>query len=270
MCQALKVSASGYYNWRKRGIGKREESNRRLLERVKRAFELSRSTYGCPRIMEDLWAKGWTYGKNRVARLMRLHGIRPKRNRRFKRTTDSKHSFPVAPNLLNQQFVTDSPASIWVSDITYIWTGEGWLYLAGILDLYDRQIIGWSVGKRINGQLTLDALRKAIMRRSPEDDLIHHSDQGRQYAAFAYCKLLEDNHIAQSMSCKGNCYDNAVMESFFKTLKVELIYRYRFRTREEAKKRLFDYIEIYYNRQRRHSALGYLTPAEFAGMGKAS
>ncbi len=270
MCRALKVSPSGYYNWRKRGISKREESNRRLLERIKRAFELSRSTYGSPRILEDLHADGWTCGKKRVARLMRLHGIRPKRNRKFKRTTDSKHSLPIAPNLLNQRFVTDSPASVWVSDITYIWTGEGWLYLAGILDLYDRQIIGWSVSKRINGQLTLDALQKALMRRPPAEGLIHHSDQGRQYAAFAYRKLLEDNQIAQSMSGKGNCYDNAVMESFFKTLKVELIYRYRFRTREEAKKRLFDYIEIYYNRQRRHSALGYLTPAEFEETGKAS
>ncbi len=270
MCQALKVSPSGYYDWRNRAMSKREESNRTLLERIKRAFELSRSTYGSPRIMEDLWAKGWIYGKNRVARLMRLHGIRPKRNRKFKRTTDSKHSLPLAPNLLNQQFVTDSPATIWVSDITYIWTDEGWLYLAGILDLYDRQIIGWSVSKRINGQLTLDALQKAIIRRHPEKGLIHHSDQGRQYAEFGYRRLLEKYHITPSMSRKGNCYDNAVMESFFKTLKVELIYRYRFTTREEAKKRLFDYIEIYYNRQRRHSALGYLTPAEFERLKKAS
>ena len=200
MCQALKVSASGYYDWRNRKMSKREISNQTLLKRIKELFKLSRSTYGSPRIMEDLHADGWTCGKKRVARLMRLHGIRPKRNRRFKRTTDSKHSFPIAPNLLNQQFIADSPASVWVSDITYIWTGEGWLYLAGVLDLYDRQIIGWSVGKRINGQLTLDALQKAIMRRPPKEGLIHHSDQGRQYAAFAYRKLLDDNHIAQSMS----------------------------------------------------------------------
>jgi transposase InsO family protein len=220
--------------------------------------------------MEELWAKGWTYGKNRVARLMRLNGIRPKRSRKFKVTTNSKHSLPLAPNLLNQRFIVDSPASVWVSDITYIWTDEGWLYLAGVLDLYDRQIIGWSVSNRINEQLTFDALGKAIMRRSPDEGLIHHSDQGRQYAAGQYRKLLKKNNITQSMSRKGNCYDNAVMESFFKTLKVELIYRYRFRTREEAKKRLFDYIEIYYNRQRRHSALGYLPPAEFAELGKAS
>ena len=270
MCQVLNVSSSGYYSWRKRGISKREESNRRLLECIKKSFEESRRTYGSPRILKDLRAKGWTCHKNRVARLMRLHGISPKRNRRFKRTTNSKHSLPVAPNLLNRKFVSDQPASVWVSDITYIWTDEGWLYFAGVLDLYDRQLIGWSVSNRLNDKLTLDALEKALIRRRPAQGLIHHSDRGCQYASHAYRKLLSDNEITQSMSGKGNCYDNAVMESFFKTLKVELVYRTRFRTRDEAKRELFDYIEVHYNRQRRHSALGYMTPAEFEKMNTAS
>ena len=270
MCQVLNVSASGYYSWRKRGISKREESNRRLLECIKKSFEESRRTYGSPRILKDLRAKGRTCHKNRVARLMRLHGISPKRNRRFKRTTNSKHSLPVAPNLLNRKFVSDQPASVWVSDITYIWTDEGWLYFAGVLDLYDRQLIGWSVSNRLNDRLTLDALEKALIRRRPAQGLIHHSDRGCQYASHAYRKLLSDNEITQSMSGKGNCYDNAVMESFFKTLKVELVYRTRFRTRDEAKRELFDYIEVYYNRKRRHSALGYMTPAEFEKMNTAS
>ena len=270
MCQVLNVSSSGYYSWRKRGISKREQSNRRLLECIKRSFEESRRTYGSPRILKDLRANGWTCHKNRVARLMRLHGISPKRNRRFKRTTNSKHSLPVAPNLLNRKFVSDQPASVWVSDITYIWTDEGWLYFAGVLDLYDRQLIGWSVSNRLNDKLTLDALEKALIRRRPAQGLIHHSDRGCQYASHAYRKLLSDNEITQSMSGKGNCYDNAVMESFFKTLKVELVYRTRFRTRDEAKRELFDYIEVYYNRKRRHSALGYMTPAEFEKMNTAS
>ena len=266
MCYCLEVSKSGYYTWLNRVPSKRSLSNERLLHAIRVVHRKSRKNYGSRRVTHELKSQGVTCDQNRVARLMKEHGIKAKRSRKFKATTNSKHRFPVAPNLLKQEFRTERPDAVWVVDITYIWTAEGWLYLAGVLDLFSRQIVGWSSDKRMTRQLTIDALKKAIIRRRPKAGLIHHSDRGSQYAALEYQQLLKTHKMMPSMSRKGDCYDNAVMESFFKTLKAELVYQTNFATREEAKKMLFDYIEIYYNRQRLHSTLGYKTPVEFERM----
>jgi len=194
---------------------------------------------------------------------MRVNDIRAKMARKFRLTTDSKHNLPVAPNLLNRQFVAAGPNMVWLSDITYVWTNEGWLYLAGVIDLYSRRIVGCSMGSRLDDKLTLSALHQALGHRRPEPGLLHHSDQGKQYAANNYQQLLSDHRMIGSMSRKGNCWDNAPMESFFATLKTELIYHERFITREEAKEKIFEYIEVFYNRKRRHSSLGSKSPAEF-------
>ena len=263
MCYCLKVSNSGYYAWLKRPQSKRSRENALLLHEIRIVHRRSRKNYGSPRVAKELKSQGISCSENRVARLMKANGIKARTKLKFKATTDSKHNLPVAPNLLNQRFTADGPDSVWVSDITYISTNEGWLYLAGVLDLYNRQVVGWSADQRMTRQLTIDALEKAIIRRSPGPGLIHHSDRGLQYAARDYQQILKQHGMIVSMSRKGNCYDNAVMESFFKTLKTELVYQRRFATREEAKKMLFDYIEIYYNRQRIHSTLGYKTPVEF-------
>jgi transposase InsO family protein len=214
-------------------------------------------------VTAELNEAGFACGENRVARLMQLHGICSRRKRKYRATTDSKHSFPVAPNLLSRQFAVDRPNAVWVSDITYIRTSEGWLYLAAIVDLYSRMVVGWSMGNRINGQLTLNALKQAIGRRHPRPGLVHHSDRGRQYAAGDYQNLLRDNKMVCSMSRKGDCWDNAPMESFFATLKTELIYGEQLKTQEEVKTKIFEYIEMFYNRERRHSSLGFKNPVEF-------
>jgi transposase InsO family protein len=214
-------------------------------------------------VTDELNASGINCGVNRVARLMRENSIRAKQSRKFKVTTNSKHNYPVAPNLLNRQFEIDCPNKVWVSDITYIWTSEGWLYLAGVLDLYSRRIVGWSMSRRITEQLTLDALNQAVTHRQPPKGLLHHSDQGKQYASNNYQKLLKNQRMICSMSRKGDCWDNAVMESFFGTLKTELIYHEKFITREDAKLKIFDYIEMFYNCKRRHSSLGSKSPVEF-------
>jgi transposase InsO family protein len=263
MCQAFKVSKSGYYDWRDRPESKRSRDNRLLLSHIRIAFRKSRKNYGSPRVTDELNESGIPCGENRVARLMKDNGIRAKRCRKFRVTTNSKHNYPVAPNLLNRQFQIDCPNKVWVSDITYIWTSEGWLYLAGVLDLYSRRIVGWSMSHRITEQLTLDALNHAIICRQPPKDLLHHSDRGSQYASNNYQKLLKSNQITCSMSRKGDCWDNAVMESFFATLKTELIYHERFITRKDAQSKVFDYIEMFYNRKRRHSSLGSKSPIEF-------
>ena len=194
---------------------------------------------------------------------MRENGIRSKRSRKFKVTTNSKHNYPVAPNRLKRRLEVSTPNTVWVSDITYIWTSEGWLYLAGVLDLYSRRIVGWSMKPRMTEDLTLEALNQAIMQRQPQDGLLHHSDRGSQYASGNYQKLLKENQIICSMSRKDDCWDNAVMESFFATLKMELVYHEKFVTRDDAKSKIFDYIEMFYNRQRRHSTLGSKSPVEF-------
>ena len=270
MCRVLKVSPSGYYGWLKRPESRRSQENRFLLWEIKLVHERSRKRYGSPRVTAELHAEGVRCSENRVARLMRLGGIRAKTKRKFKATTDSKHGHPVAPNLLDRQFTVDRPNRVWVSDITYIWTAEGWLYLAGVLDLYSRMVVGWSMNNRVTGELTRDALQQAIGRRRVQPGLLHHSDRGSQYAAGDYQDLLQDHQMICSMSRKGDCWDNAPMESFFATLKRELVLCERFATRDDAKAKIFEYIEVFYNRQRRHSSLGYYSPVEFERMKKVS
>lgn len=263
MCAVLQVSRSGYYSWLNRSASARERANQALVVEIRSIHVRSRQSYGSPRVTAELRASGHVCSENRVARLMRLNGIRSRRRRRYRATTESKHRYPVAPNRLDRRFEVSRPNAVWVSDITYIWTSEGWLYLAVIVDLYSRMVVGWSMGRRLTGALTLRALHQALRRRQVQPGLIHHSDRGSQYAAGDYQAVLADQGAIGSMSRKGNCWDNAVMESFFATLKTELIYHERFVTREEAKAKIFEYIEVFYNRERRHSTLGYKNPAEF-------
>jgi len=252
-----------YYAWRRRSKGPRQLDNECLLERIKEAYKLGRRTYGSPRITKELRENSILCGKNRIARLMRLHGIYARTKRRFRITTHSHHNLPVAENLLNRQFETDKPNKVWLSDITYIWTQEGWLYLSTILDLYNRQVIGWSMDDRLTQNLVLQSLNQALGRRKPDPGVVFHSDRGSQYAGHAFRSVLDQHHFSQSLSATGNCYDNAVMESFFHTLKTEAVYFEKYRTGTEAQQSIFEYIEVFYNRIRRHSSLGYLSPLEF-------
>lgn len=263
MCQALRVSRSGYYDWRSRCPSWRDRSNQILLEQINKAFQDSRGTYGSPRITAELRANGDTCGQNRVARLMKVSGIIAKTRRRFKVTTDSGHNKPVAANLVNRRFAAEKPNHLWSSDITYIWTKEGWLYLSVVLDVYSRRIVGWSMNRRLTKELVVDAVNQALRYRDPGSDMIFHSDQGSQYASDQFRKLLDDHDIKASMSGKGNCYDNAITETFFHTLKTELVYFENYQTREEARLSIFEYIEVFYNRKRRHSAIGYESPVDF-------
>jgi putative transposase len=263
MCHVLDISRSRYYAWRRRSKGLQQQQNDPLLEKIKEAYKMSRRTYGSPCITKELRENGVRCGKNRIARLTRLHGIYAKTKRRFRVTTHSNHHLPVAANLLKGQFQTDQPNKVWLSDITYIGTQEGWLYLSAILDLYNRQVIGWSMDERLTQDLVLQALQQALGRRKPCSGVVFHSDRGSQYAGHAFRRVLEQHRFSQSMSATGNCYDNAVMESFFHTLKTEVVYFERYRTRAEARQSIFEYIEVFYNRIRRHSALGYLSPLEF-------
>ena len=227
------------------------------------AFDRNRQVYGSPRLTVELNDSGVSCSENRVARLMRQSGIRAVGKRKYRVTTNSKHNHPVAGNLLNRDFSVDRPNAVWLSDITYVWTSEGWLYFAGVLDLYSRMLVGWSMGPRVTAELTLTALRQALAQRDVTPELMHHSDRGGQYAAGEYQKLLRETEMICSMSRKGDCWDNAPMESFFATLKAELIYRETFRTRQEAQTKIFEYIEVFYNRQRRHSTLGMKSPVDF-------
>ena len=264
MCRAVEVSRSGYYAFKKRPKSLNRINNEKLLIEIRRVFWDNNSNYGSPRIWDQLRNKDQIpCSVNRVARLMHCNGIVAIQKRKFRATTNSKHDYPVWPNILNRIFVVEKPNAVWVSDITYIWTFEGWLYLAAILDLFSRGIVGLAMDKTIADTLTLSALRQAIVRRSPPKGLVYHSDRGVQYAANDFKALLAQNEFIGSMSKKGDCWDNAVAESFFHTLKVELIHRMKFRTREEAKTRIFEYVEMYYNRKRAHSTLGYLSPFEY-------
>ena len=263
MCQVIGASRSGYYRWRKQPQSKRQKENEKILMEIKESHKNSRRAYGSPRVTEDLQTKGIKCGKNRVARIMKVHGIVGKAAKKFKATTDSKHNLPVAENLLKQNFVAQKPNTVWVSDITYIWTLEGWLYLAVILDLYSRQVVGWAMSDRLTSDFVIKALYQAIGRRNPGLCCIFHSDRGVQYASADFRDVLNSHVFIQSMSRKGNCYDNAVAESFFHTLKIEHVYDYPYETRAEATQSIFEYIEMFYNRQRRHSALGYRSPVSF-------
>ena len=263
MCRALAVSAAGYYAWRSRPESARSIQTRMLLSAIRVIHQESRETYGSPRIWDALVKQGHRVGEHRVARLMRHDGLRAKTTMKWRATTQSSHQFPVAVNQLNRQFTVAAPNRVWAGDLTYIGTMEGWLYLAVLLDLYSRAVIGWAMGRRLTGELTQQALEMALYRRQPKPGLLHHSDQGSQYAATAYQQHLRAAGITGSMSRRGNCWDNACVESFFGTLKQELIHHRRYRTREEAKQEIFEYLEVFYNRQRRHSTLGYQSPAEY-------
>jgi len=264
MCQAVEVSSSGYYAFKKRPKSQRWLDNEKLLIEIRRVFVDNESNYGSPRIWNQLNnVQGIRCSENRVARVMREDGIVAVQKRKFRVTTNSKHDYPVWPNILNRNFMVEKPNTIWVSDITYIWTFEGWLYLAAVLDLYSRVIVGLAMDKTIADTLTTQAMRQAIYQRRPSKGLILHSDRGSQYASNDFKAILIQNEFVGSMSKKGDCWDNAVAESFFHTLKVELIHRMKFRTRDEAKRKIFEYVEMYYNRKRAHSTLGYLSPAEY-------
>jgi len=263
MCRVIGASRSGYYGWRRQPQSKRQKDNEKILMEIRESHRNSRRAYGSPRITEDLQAKGMRCSENRVARLMKIHGIVGKATKKFKATTNSKHNLPVAENLLKQNFVTEKPNTVWASDITYIPTLEGWLYLVVILDLYSRQVVGWAMSDRLTSGFVVKALYQAIGRRHPASGCIFHSDRGIQYASTDFRDVLKAYDFIQSMSRKGNCYDNAVAESFFHTLKTEHVYEYRYETRAEARQSIFEYIEMFYNRHRRHSSLGYLSPVSF-------
>lgn len=266
MCTLLNVSRSGYYAWRKRPESRRSRENRALEAKIRVIHAASHGIYGSPKIHRDLVEDGVPCGKNRVARIMRKANIRSRTKKKFKATTNSRHNLPVAANLLNQNFTAKAPDNIWVGDITYVPTKEGWLYLAVLIDLYNRQVVGWASSSRMTRQLAIDALQMALDRRCPDKGLIHHTDRGSQYASGDYQKVLSDRRIICSMSRKGNCYDNAVAESFFRLLKTEWVNHYHYDSREEAVRSLFYYIEIFYNRKRRHSVLGYATPQEYENL----
>ena len=266
MCRQLEVSTSGFYAWLSRPPSARSIANKRLVVEVKAVHAKSRGNYGSPRVHAELVAHGGHVGKNRVARVMRENGIVARRKKRFRHTTDSKHEMPVAPNTLARAFTVDEPDKVWVTDITYIWTREGWLYLAVILDLFSRRVVGWSMNERITRQLAIDALSMAIAARAPAVGLLHHSDRGSQYASADYRAALSAAGIACSMSRKGNCWDNAVAESFFGTMKTELVYHEDWATRADARSAIFEYIEVFYNGCRRHSSIGYVSPVEYESM----
>ena len=270
MCRALRVSAAGYYAWGQRPESHRMKCNRALLERIRVLHALSRRTYGSPRLTQDLRDTGYPVSENRVARLMRENAIRAKTVKKWKATTHSAHKLPVAANTLDRQFTVNQPDRVWAGDISYVWTDEGWLYLAVVLDLFSRAVIGWAMGSRLTASLATEALTMALWRRKPGKELLHHSDRGVQYASGDYQRRLADAGITCSMSRKGNCWDNACVESFFGTLKKELVHHRHYATREEAKQDIFEYIEVFYNRQRRHSTLGYRSPAEFEAMMKVA
>jgi putative transposase len=261
MCEVLKVSRSGYYAWSTRQPSRRKQANEELLERIWKIHCQSRRLYGSPRITAELKEEGVRCGKNRVARIMRAHSIRADvKKRRFRRTTDSRHNYALAANLLVDQRQTKG---VWTSDITFVPTSEGWLYVAAVMNVQSRKIIGLSMSDKLSQDLASAALKDAVGRQSPSEGLIHHSDRGRQYASYAYQDLLRGYGITQSMSRSGNCYDNAYMESFFGTLKTELVHGEKYRRRLEAKLSIFEYVEVFYNRQRKHSALGYRSPEQY-------
>lgn len=263
MCSLMDVSSSGYYAWKNREPCQRQLDDMILLAHIRTQFALSNETYGSPRMHVELREEGLTGGRHRIARLMRDNDLKALQKRRFKKTTDSNHGGLIAANLLDQDFGCDGPDEKWGADISYVWTAQGWLYLAIVLDLYSRRIIGWAVSDRLKKNLAMTALQRAIATRQPSPDLIHHSDRGSQYCSYDYQRLLKAHDITASMSGKGNCYDNAMVETVFKTIKSELIWRTSFQTRQQATNAIGRYIDGFYNPRRRHSALGYRSPITF-------
>ena len=263
MCSVLRVSRSGYYHWLQRPESRRAREDRELLVHIRRVHLESRRAYGAVKTWRELCGRGVACGKHRVARLRKRDGIEAQRKRRFRLTVQNRNSEPAAPNLLRQQFVAAQPDRIWVGDMTFIRTRAGFLYLAVLLDLFARKVVGWSMHDRPNLEATLRALDMALEQRRPAPGLVHHTDQAPLYSAYEYRDRMQDHGLVPSMSGRGNCYDNAVAESFFSNLKNELVHHCDFHTREAARAAIFDYIEVFYNRQRRHQTLGYLSPAQY-------
>ena len=267
LCEMLGVTRAGYYAWarrREKPPGSRASRRAELAEQIRSAHEESGRTYGSPRVYHELRARGVEACENTVAKVMRQEGIRSIVRRRFRvRTTDSAHGHAVAPNVLERDFAAEAPDRKWAADITYVATSEGWLYLAVVLDLCSRKVVGWAMADHLRAELCTNALEMALKRRRPAGGLLHHSDRGVQYACGEYRDLLRSQGIECSMSRRGDCYDNAVVESFFKSLKAELVYHEHYATREQARRSIFEYLEVFYNRKRLHSSLGYLSPEQF-------
>lgn len=266
LCETFEVSASGYYDWYRRQEQpcERQQQDQRLKTEIARIHERSRQTYGAPRVQMYLRGQDRRHGRNRIARLMREQGICGRQRKRYRVvTTDSNHDQPIAPNRLAELPAPNGPDQVWVADITYVSTAQGWAYVTAVLDLYSRRIVGWAVGQQINTALVMRALSMALVHRQPPKGLIFHSDRGVQYASGEFRQALDKARLVASMSRRANCYDNATMEAFWSTLKLELIYRRQFENAAEVRQAIFDYIEVFYNRQRLHSALGYQTPADF-------
>ncbi|WP_235533317.1 IS3 family transposase [Paenibacillus sp. Leaf72] len=262
LCAAMGVSRSGYYKWTTRKVSKREKSRKKLVQRIRRIFLDSRRLYGSPKVTQMLHKQGRKISEKTVARMMKEQGLKSRTIKKYKATTNSKHNLPVAENVLNRQFRPEAPNQTWVTDITYIATDEGWLYLASVMDLYSRKIVGFQMSDRMTKELVLQALDRAHQQQRPTGEVLHHSDRGSQYASHDYQARLKTYNMKASMSRKGNCYDNACIEAFHSVLKKELIYLERFKTREQARKRIFEYILCFYNAKRIHSTIGYLTPNE--------
>jgi len=270
MCQVLNVSRSGYYSWLNRTPSKRKLENEKLKIKIAEIYWQNRGTYGSPRIHKKLKKEGYHYNIKRIEKLMKELGLKARQKRKFKVTTDSNHNYPVKENLLKREFDVDTPNKAWVSDITYISTQEGWLYLTVIIDLYSRKVVGWSMNKRMTKQLVIDALIMAVKKRKPSKGLIFHSDRGSQYASHDFQNSLLRYGMKSSMSRKGDCWDNAVAESFFSSLKIELIYHNRYQYRSQARQDIFEYIEVFYNKDRLHSYLDYKSPEEYENERKTS
>ncbi|MBG9568034.1 transposase [Brevibacillus agri] len=266
MCEAFEVSRSGYYKWTQRKASKREKRRRKLERRIRRIFLESRRLYGSPKVAKELHKQGLRVSEKTVARIMKELGLRSRTVKKYKATTNSKHNLPVQDNVLNREFNPSAPNEAWVADITYIPTDEGWLYLASIMDLYSRKIVGFHMDERMTKELVLTALDRAHSQQRPRGEVLHHSDRGSQYASHDYQARLRTYKMKGSMSRKGNCYDNACIESFHSVLKKELVYLEKFKTRKQAKKRIFEYITCFYNGKRIHSAIGYSTPNEYERM----
>jgi transposase InsO family protein len=263
LCEVLNVSRSGYYAWKGRPPSARTLADAQLVVEIKAAYKVGRGGYGSPRVQRELRRRNKHVGQKRVERLMRREGIRAVRRRKFRVTTDSKHVHPIAPNVLNREFTVELPNTAWVTDVTYVWTHQGWLYLAAILDLCSRRVVGWAASEHNDRQLALDALQRATTDRTPGAGMLHHSDRGSTYASADYRSALDDLGVVASMSRKGDCWDNAVAESFFATIKGEMIDHEDFQTRAEAIAAIADYIDGFYNVTRLHSSIGYVSPIEF-------
>jgi putative transposase len=263
MCRLLRIKPSGLYAWARRPPSRRSQENDRLRKKIAEIHAESDGVYGSPKVRDGLFLLGFEAGKHRVARLMREMGLKGCPKKRYRVTTQSDHGFRTAPNTLDRQFTADAPNQRWAADITYIRTGEGWLYLAVVMDLYSKAIVGWSMSHRINRDLVLQALLMALWNRTPEEGLMHHSDRGSQYASGDFQALLTEHGIECSMSGAGNCYDNAVVESWFGLLKRERVHRRHYRTRQEARQDIFDYIERFYNRRRPHGSAGRMSPLQY-------